>query len=63
MTPSPPGPLLSVRSAVVLALALLVGLCACWLAYLTNHSPPADALVGGGAFGGAVMLFHTVIAR
>ena len=63
MTPSPPGPLLSVRAAVVLLLALVVGLCACGLAYLANHSLPADALVGGGAAGGALMLFHTVIGR
>ena len=63
MTPSPPGPLLSVRTAVVLLLALVVGLCACGLAYLANHSLPADALVGGGAAGGALMLFHTVIGR
>jgi hypothetical protein len=64
VTPSPPGPLLSVRAAVVLLLlALVVGLCACGLAYLANHSLPADALVGGGAAGGALMLFHTVIGR
>ena len=64
MTPSPPGPLLSVRAAVVLLLlALVVGLCACGLAYLANHSLPADARVGGGAAGGALMLFHTVIGR
>lgn len=63
MSSSPPGPLLSVRAAVVLLLALVVGLCACGLAYLANHSLPADALVGGGAAGGALMLFHTAIGR
>lgn len=64
MTPTPPGPLLSVRTAVVLLLAVLVGLCARRLAYLANHSLPADALVGGGATaGGALMLFHAVIGR
>ncbi len=63
MSPSPPGPLLSVRAAVVLLLALVVGLCACGLAYLANHSLPAAALVGGAAAGGALMLFHTVIGR
>jgi len=47
----------------VLLLALVVGLCACGLAYLANHSLPAAALVGGGAAGGALMLFHTVIGR
>jgi hypothetical protein len=44
-------------------MALVVGLCACGLAYLANHSLPADALVGGGAAGGALTLFHTVIGR
>jgi hypothetical protein len=44
-------------------LALVVGLCACGLAYLANHSLPADALVGGGTAGGALILFHTVIGR
>lgn len=63
MTPSPPGPLLSVRAAVVLLLALLVGMCAFGLAYLANHSLPTDLLVGGTGAGGALMLFHTVIGR
>jgi len=47
----------------VLLLALVVGLCACGLSYLANHSFPAAALVGGAAAGGALMLFHTVIGR
>lgn len=63
MTPSPPGPLLSVRAAVVLLLALLTGLCACGLAYLAGHSVPGALLLGGSTGGGAVMLFHNVIGR
>jgi len=63
MTSSPSGPLLSLRATVVLLLALLVGLCACGLAYLAGHSLPAALLVGGSAAGGAVMLFNSVIGR
>jgi hypothetical protein len=49
VTPSPPGPLLSVRAAVVLLLALVVGLCACGLAYLASHSLPAGTLAAAPA--------------
>ena len=63
MTPSPPGPLLSVRAALVLLLSLLAGLCACGLAYLAGHSLPAALLMGGSAAGGAIMLFNSVIGR
>ena len=63
MEPSPPGPLLTVRTAVVLLLALVVGLLAGALSYLSNRSVPVAALVGGGASGGALVLFHTIIGR
>jgi hypothetical protein len=63
VTPSPPGPLLTVRAAVVLLLALLVGLSAFGLAYLAYHSLPGAVLIGGSGFGGAVIVFHTIIGR
>lgn len=63
MTPSPPGPLLTVRAAVVLLLALVVGVLAGGLAYLTDHSVPRAVLWGGSAAAGALLLFHTVIDR
>lgn len=59
----PPTPLLTVRTALVLFLALVVGLFATGLAYLDHHSLPAAALVGGGAASGALLLFHTVIGK
>ncbi|GII59424.1 hypothetical protein Pth03_78130 [Planotetraspora thailandica] len=62
MTP-PPGPLLSVRAAVVLLLAGVVGLLAGVLAYLAGQPLPAALLVSGGAVGGSVLLFHTLIGR
>ena len=63
MAPTPPAPLLTVRAAVVLLTALIVGVLAGGLAYLVDHSVPAAVLWGGGAAGGAVLLFHTVIGR
>jgi hypothetical protein len=63
LTPSPPGPLLTVRAAVILLLALVVGVLAGGLSYLTDLSVPHAVLWGGGAAGGALLLFHTVIGR
>jgi hypothetical protein len=59
----PPGPLLSVRAAVVLLLAIVVGLLAGLLASLSGQPLPAAFLLGGGAAGGALALFHAVIGR
>jgi len=61
--PSTPGPLLTVRAALVLLLALVVGVLAGGLSYLTDHSVSGAALWGGGAAGGALLLFHTIIGR
>jgi hypothetical protein len=63
VTPIPPGPLLTVRAAVVLILALIIGVIAGVLAYLVDRSVPSAVLWGGGAAGGALLLFHTVIGR
>ena len=56
-----PGPLISIRAAVVLLLALAASVFAGGLAYLSDPSVPAAVLVGGGAGGGALLLFHNVI--
>ncbi|GAA0811961.1 hypothetical protein [Spirilliplanes yamanashiensis] len=63
MTPTPPGPLLTVRAAVVLLITLILGVFAGCLAYLADHSVPAAVLWGGGAAGGSLLLFHTIIGR
>jgi hypothetical protein len=63
VTPQPPGPLLTIRAAVVLLFALIVGLLAGGLSYLTNHSVPSAMLLGGGAAGSALLLFHTIIGQ
>lgn len=65
MTQSTPdsGALLSVRAAVVLLLAFVVGVIAGGLAYLADRSVPTAVLAGGGAAGGALVLFHSIIDR
>jgi hypothetical protein len=63
VTTNPPGPLLTVRAAVVLLIALFIGVIAGALAYLVDHSVPSAVLWGGGATGGALLLFHTLIGR
>jgi len=63
VTPSPPSPLLTVRAAVVLLLALMVGVLTGGLSYLADHSVPAAVLWGGGAAGSALALFDSVIGR
>lgn len=54
-------PLLPLRSAFVLIVALLIGLAAGGLTYLVTHSPPAAVLAGGGVFGSSVALLHKLI--
>jgi hypothetical protein len=56
-----PVPLLSVRSTVILVLAALVGVGAGVLAALAGQPVPAATLVGGGAAGAAIALFHSLI--
>lgn len=63
MTPSSPGPLFPLRTAVILLLALVVGVLAGALSYLADHSVPHAVLWGGGAAGGALALFHNMIGR
>lgn len=52
-----PGSLLTIRAALVLLLALVVGVLAGGLAYLKNRSVPGAVLVGAGAAAGALVLF------
>jgi hypothetical protein len=58
-----PEPLLSLRTTIVLLLAVLIGVGAGVLAALAGQVLPAAVLVGGGAAGGALLLFHTLIGR
>jgi len=63
MTPPGSGPLLTVRAALVLLIASVVGLVAGGLAYLVDHDVPASVLVGAAAAGGALLLFHTLLGH
>ncbi len=61
--PREPEPLLSLRATMVLLLALLTGVAAGVLAHLAGQPVPAAVLVGGGAAGAALALFHNLIGR
>jgi hypothetical protein len=54
---------LSLRSALVLVIAVVVGISAGVLSYLSSHDVPGAVLVGGGAAGAATILFHAVLGR
>ncbi|MBG0565500.1 hypothetical protein [Actinoplanes aureus] len=56
-------PLLTVRTTVILLVALVVGVLAGVLSYLADRSLPGAVLWGGGAAGAAVALFHSLIGR
>ena len=59
----PPDPLLSVRAAVILLLALVTGGAAGVLGYLAHRSFPGALLIARSAAGGAIMLFNAMIGR
>jgi hypothetical protein len=61
--PPPPDPLLTVRAALVLLTAIVVGLVAGGLGYLAHHDVPTAVLVAGAAAGGALMLFHSLLGH
>jgi hypothetical protein len=61
-----PGPksnkLMSLRAAVVLLLALIVGVAVGALTYFGAKELPGAVLAGGGAFAAAVVWFDKIIA-
>ncbi|MCA2229302.1 hypothetical protein [Nonomuraea aurantiaca] len=59
----PPVPLLSLRAAVILALALAAGVVVGALTLWTGVVPPAAVLTGIAAFGGTVRGLHDVIGK
>jgi hypothetical protein len=61
MAASPPGPFLSVRAALVLLIAVVVGLVAGIFGYVANGGIATAALIGGGGGGSALALFHTLL--
>jgi hypothetical protein len=63
MATPPPGPLLSVRAALILLIAIVVGLIAGVLGYFANEGIATAVLIGGGGAGGALALFHSLLDR
>jgi hypothetical protein len=55
------GPLLTLRAALILIAALVIGAAAGILAYLAGARPAEAVLTGGGAFGATVALLNTLI--
>ncbi len=63
VTSPPPGPLLSVRAALVILLAALVSTATGGLTFLTSQSIPTAILAGGAAAGGALLCFNQLIGQ
>lgn len=63
MAASSPGPLLTVRAAVVLLIAVVVGIVAGVLGFFATAGLSGAILVGGCAAGGALALFHSLLDR
>jgi hypothetical protein len=63
MATPPPGPLLSIRAALILLIAIVVGLAAGVLSYFSNGGIATAVLIGGAGAGGALMLFHSLLDR
>jgi hypothetical protein len=61
VTSQPPGPLLSTRAALLMLLAVLAGLSAGALTFLSGRSVPSAVLAGCGAAGAALLFFNKVI--
>ena len=58
-----PGPLLTVRAALILLLAILVGSAAACLTDLGGGTLSAATLAGGGTAGAGVALFNSIIGK
>ncbi|MEV7296816.1 hypothetical protein AB0N79_35145 [Streptomyces microflavus] len=56
------GPLLGLRSAIILMLGILVATAAGILTYRAQQDAATAALAAGGAFAGGVLFFHKIIA-
>lgn len=63
MATPPPGPLLSIRTALILLIAIVIGLVAGVLGYFSSGGIAAAVLIGGGGAGGSLVLFHTLLDR
>lgn len=55
--------ILSLRSALILQTAVILGVVAGWLSYLTAPVMPTAVAVGLAASGGALIVLHNIIAE
>jgi hypothetical protein len=62
MSSPPSDRLLTVRAAVVLLIAAVVGIVAGGLGFLAYRDVPIALLLAGGAGGSALALFHSLLA-
>jgi membrane associated rhomboid family serine protease len=60
---TPPRPLLTVRTALVFLIALVIGLIASALAYAAHRSIPTAALIGASSASGGLVLVHSMLER
>lgn len=58
---TPPGPLLNVRAALLLLISGVVGLVAGVMGYRAYGGLAEGVLVGGGAAGAGLALFHSLL--
>ena len=63
MATPPSGPLVSVRAALVLLIAIVVGMVAGILGYFAYGGLAIAALVGGSGAGAALALAHNLLDR
>jgi hypothetical protein len=60
---TPPGPIISVRSALILAISFIVGIAAGVLTFVGGEPWSAAVLAGGAATATSVVLFNSVIEK
>jgi hypothetical protein len=54
-------PLLTVRAALILIVAVILGVAVGVLVAIERHSPIAGVLAGAGGFGAAIQLLHEIV--
>lgn len=54
-------PFVTLRTFVIVTLALIIAAVAAGLTYLSEPDLPQAVLMGGGAFAGACLFFHQIV--
>jgi hypothetical protein len=61
MPPPSPGPILTLRAAVVLLIALVVGIASGVVGFLAHYDAATAVLIGGGAAASALAMTHRLV--